>query len=393
MHGQFVWYELHTTDVEGARKFYPRFTGWGTQKFDDDYLMWTTGGVPFAGLYRLAREQGIPPNWLPYVESNDVDATARQATALGGRVLLGPADVPGAGRFAVLQDPQGAAIGIYKSAGPSTNAFDGLPVLGRFSWHELMTTDATKAAEFYRALFDWDKNAEMDMGDGAMYHMFGKGQRMYSGMYDRPADMAGIPPFWLCYINVKDVAAAVATATKAGGTLHRAPMEIPGGMIAILGDPSGAAFAFHQVGVAVPEAGPADKAKAAIGNAASKVATTMNKTVAAVRKAAKKQAKKTAKLMPRLKAKRTAVVRKVKAKMKAARVKVKAKVASRAKAKVTSRAKAKAQPRAKSKVMARVKSKARTTMKTVARKSRPKRKSAAARKPASRARKGGRARR
>lgn len=377
MHGQFVWYELQTTDVGGARKFYPRFTGWGTQKFDDDYTMWTIDGVPFAGLFRLAREQGIPPNWMPYVETDDVDATARQATALGGKVLHGPADVPGAGRFAVLQDPQGAVIGIYKSATPAT-AWDGLPVLGRFSWHELMTTDAVKAAEFYGALFDWEKNGEMDMGGGHMYYMFGKGQRMYGGLFNRTPEMAGMHPFWLCYINVKDVASAVAGATKAGGTVHREPMEIPGGMIAILADPAGAGFAFHQVGVSVPEAPVAERAKAAVGKAATKVATTVNKAVKAVKKTAKKKAKKvarkTAKLMPRLKAKRAAVVRQVKARVKAARAKAKSRVAARPKAKTKAKTKARVATRSKSK-------------------SRPGARTAARRKPASRARKTKRARR
>ena len=37
MHGQFVWYELTTPDVDAARKFYPPITGWGTQQFDKDY--------------------------------------------------------------------------------------------------------------------------------------------------------------------------------------------------------------------------------------------------------------------------------------------------------------------------------------------------------------------
>ena len=35
MHGQFVWYELTTPDVDAAKKFYPRFTGWGTQHRPD----------------------------------------------------------------------------------------------------------------------------------------------------------------------------------------------------------------------------------------------------------------------------------------------------------------------------------------------------------------------
>src|SRR5690349_9476110 len=97
MHGQFVWYELITPDADAAKKFYSPFTSWGTQPFDKDYTIWTSGGAPFAGLYRLSpemRQQGIPPHWMPYVESGDVDATTRLATSLGGKVLNGPSDIP-----------------------------------------------------------------------------------------------------------------------------------------------------------------------------------------------------------------------------------------------------------------------------------------------------------
>ncbi len=247
MHGQFVWYELHTSDVEGAKKFYPRFTGWGTQPFDNDYQMWTNAGVPIAGLYKLGadmQDQGVPPNWLMYVESNNVDETARLASSLGGKVVHGPADIPNVGRFAILQDPQGAMFGVYKSSGPS-QSWDGTPSLGRFSWHELMTTDWQKANEFYRKLFGWEKTGEMDMGGGNMYFMFGKG-RMFGGMFNRPKEMASMPPFWLLYIHVKDVPTAVDIATKAGAFVQRPPMEIPGGVIAIMGDPQGAGFAVHH---------------------------------------------------------------------------------------------------------------------------------------------------
>jgi len=67
MHGQFVWYELTTPDVDAARKFYPPITGWGTQQFDQNYTMWTSEGVPIGGIFRRGPEQqqrGIPPNWM-----------------------------------------------------------------------------------------------------------------------------------------------------------------------------------------------------------------------------------------------------------------------------------------------------------------------------------------
>jgi predicted enzyme related to lactoylglutathione lyase len=308
MHGQFVWYELTTPDVDAAKKFYPRFTGWGTQRFDDDYTIFTTGGTPVAGLFRLKeemRQQGVPPNWMPYVEADDVDATAAKATSLGGRVLQGPADIPGTGRFAVVQDPQGAVFGIYKASNGMSGAWDGTNVVGRFSWHELMTTDAAKAFEFYRALFGWDKNGEMDMGGGQTYDMYGKGDKMYGGMFNRPPEMAGMPPFWLVYIHVRDVGKALATAVKAGATVQRPQMDIPGGAIAILGDPQGAGFALHHANAQVAATKPAAKppAKSPPKKAAKRVAKPAAKPAApATAKRAKKAAMKTT---PKKKAKTT----------------------------------------------------------------------------------------
>ncbi|HKN68052.1 MAG TPA: VOC family protein [Gemmatimonadaceae bacterium] len=247
MHGQFVWYELLTPDTDAAKRFYASLTGWGTQPFDKDYTMWTTAGAPFAGLYRLGpemRQQGVPPNWMPYVESSNVDETVRLATSLGGAVTVPASDIPNVGRFAVLRDPQGATFGVYRTSGPSMS-WDGTPVLGRFSWHELMTTDYRKAFDFYQKLFGWEKTGEMDMGGGNAYLMYGKGQP-FGGIFNRHGDMMSMPPFWMVYIYVKDVRKAVEIAKKNGASVHRPPMEIPGGgTIAILADPQGAAFALH----------------------------------------------------------------------------------------------------------------------------------------------------
>jgi predicted enzyme related to lactoylglutathione lyase len=295
MHGQFVWYELTTPDVDGAKKFYPPITGWGTQQFDKDYTMWTTRGVPFAGIFQLGPEQrqkGIPPNWMPYVDVDNVDEAARKATSLGGKTMHGPQDIPNTGRFAVLQDPQGAVFGVYKS-NKSSQAWDGTPVIGRFSWHELMTTDYKKAFEFYRQLFGWQKVDEMDMGGGNPYFMYGMKGKMYGGMFNRPPEMSGMSPFWLMYVHVKDINKAVDTAKRAGAFVKQPPMETPdGGMIAILGDPQGAAFAVHQMKVSM-----ADAAKPT-----AKTATRPKAKAAARKSTAKKSA---AKKSPR-KAKTTA---------------------------------------------------------------------------------------
>jgi hypothetical protein len=48
---------------------------------------------------------GLPPCWGVYVTVDDMDATAKLAVEMGGKVLMPPQDIPQVGRFCVLQDP------------------------------------------------------------------------------------------------------------------------------------------------------------------------------------------------------------------------------------------------------------------------------------------------
>jgi len=51
--GRFVWYDLMTTDPNGAADFYTKIAGWGTQPWENSptpYTMWTTGDAPIGGV-------------------------------------------------------------------------------------------------------------------------------------------------------------------------------------------------------------------------------------------------------------------------------------------------------------------------------------------------------
>lgn len=328
MHGQFVWYELLTPEPDASKKFYQPLTGWSTEPMDKDYSMWTLGGEPVGGMFHLGpaqREQGVPPNWMPYVEANNVDELTRLAGTLGGKTVHEPTDIPGHGRFAVLQDPQGATFGVYKTNGAS-RSWDGTPALGRFSWHELMTTDYKAAVEFYRKLFGWEKTSEMDMGPQGVYYMFGQKATPFGGIFNRPPEMAQVPPFWLPYVHVKDVKKATDMAKKSGAEVMTGPMEVPdGSWIVVLKDPQGAAIALHQ---AAPDAA-----------AASTTPTQPAKS------AKKSKAKAKAKARPKAKAK--------------AKAKKKAKTKTKARARTKPKKTAKASPRKKSKAKAKPRAKAR----------------------------------
>ena len=115
--GRFVWYDLITNDPKAAKDFYGSLVGWGTQEWeggDQPYTMWTNDETPLGGVMGLqeeAKAAGAPPHWMAYVEVEDVEQAVSKVQEAGGSVLHPATEIPDAGSFAVLADPQGAALG------------------------------------------------------------------------------------------------------------------------------------------------------------------------------------------------------------------------------------------------------------------------------------------
>jgi len=55
-----------------------------------------------------------------YFAVEDADAKLQKANELGAKTIVPAMDIPGTGRFAVVQDPQGAVFGIIKLNNPPT---------------------------------------------------------------------------------------------------------------------------------------------------------------------------------------------------------------------------------------------------------------------------------
>jgi predicted enzyme related to lactoylglutathione lyase len=248
MKGDFVWYELMTTDVEAARAFYSHVVGWGTrdaQMPGMTYWMFTAGETPLAGLMALPDEQrkaGVPPNWMGYAAVEDVDDAAAKVTRLGGAVHLPPTDIPNTGRFAVVADPQGAVFALYTSAPGSDAPPARASEAGRVGWHELYAASQAQVWPFYAELLGWRKKDEMDMGPMGKYVLFGTGGEAFGGMMDKPQ---GVPmPLWTYYFNVGSIDEAAARVQAKGGSVLHGPQDVPGGgWIVQCRDPQGGHFA------------------------------------------------------------------------------------------------------------------------------------------------------
>lgn len=248
--GRYVWFDLVTTDVPKAKAFYSDVAGWQTTRWPGgDYEMWSAGDRQVGGIMQEPpeeRQAGLPPRWLAYIGIDDVDATAKKAQELGGRILVAPKEIPDVGRFAVLADPQGAAFAVFQPS--AAEEAPDRTALGSFGWLELNTTDWQSAWKFYSGLFGWQKTSSMDMGpDYGEYLMFGTDPKEAIGGMSNTAAIMKTPAHWLPYVNVKNADETTQEVEKNGGKALNGPMDVPGGgRIAQCMDPQGAMFAIFS---------------------------------------------------------------------------------------------------------------------------------------------------
>ena len=257
-HGDFIWYELMTTDADAATAFYEKVVGWsvanpghepGGDGFDYREIKASEGLV--GGMMALSGDMvqhGARPGWIGYVAVDDVDKMVESIEHGGGKVLMPAHDLENVGRFAMVADPQGAAFYVMKPVPPadnpdmSSNAFAAeRPMDGHCAWNELATSDPVAALHFYGQRFGWVKDGEMDMGPMGTYSFIRHGAVIGAVMPKPPhVPVAG----WTYYFRVPEIDAAAATIEANGGQVVHGPVEIPGGeysMNAI--DPQGAHFA------------------------------------------------------------------------------------------------------------------------------------------------------
>jgi predicted enzyme related to lactoylglutathione lyase len=296
--GRFVWHELLTPNKAAAHDFYSKAVGWEKQAWEQDpsYTMFAAASGPL-GASIESREDA--PHWRPYIGTLDVDETVATATRLGAKVLTPATSLPNAGRFAVLEDPQGGKFGVHSS--PTEPRPETPPVYGEFYWHELATTaDPVAAFAFYKELCGWDEIRQYDMGPMGVYLVFGRNGREIGGVFDKGKQ--GLPggAYWVGYVRVPSMDAAVATVKAERGNLLNGPMAVPSGdWIAQFSDPHGAFFAV-LVNEADTKAARKSKPKAAkkaskkTAKKAAKKAAKKSSKKSVVRKAAKKKGKKKA---------------------------------------------------------------------------------------------------
>lgn len=125
--GSVWWTEYMAQDTTRMNQFYANVVGWRMKlvSFEDNerlaqpgekayMMMLSPAGEEAAGVMRLADAgyEGARAGWFTYINVEDADAAAKRCTQNGGKVLVQPFDSDENMRITVIQDPEGATVGL-----------------------------------------------------------------------------------------------------------------------------------------------------------------------------------------------------------------------------------------------------------------------------------------
>jgi len=237
--------DIAVPEHEREVRFYSRVLTTGENPLWREDLM-NNVGTPVVGLGpRAAEYEHLLLQWMPHIQVADVAASVKCALDLGGKELM----LDGQNQWAVLLDPNGAAFGIIPVVPPEAlPPTDGAAAsVGRIAWLDLTVSDASATRDFYKEVVGWSvQDAEMkDEGERyADYAMVGDDENEAAGVCHARGVNLGLPPVWLIYLPVGDLAESVRRVQEEGGKIIKATRGNDGEYAsAVVQDPVGAYLA------------------------------------------------------------------------------------------------------------------------------------------------------
>ena len=246
--------DIAVPEHEREVRFYSRVLSTGENPLWREDLL-NNRGMPVIGLgARSAEHADLPLQWMPHIQVADVAASVERALDLSGSELLHGKDDDGKSQWAVLLDPNGAAFGIIPvvsaEAFPPTEGVesrDASDRVGCISWLDLTVSDASTIRDFYRQVIDWSvQDVEMEEGSVsyADYNMLDDDGSPTAGVCHARGVNLGLPPVWMIYLPVGDLAESLRRVREEGGKVIKATRGTDGEYAyAVVQDPVGACLA------------------------------------------------------------------------------------------------------------------------------------------------------
>lgn len=111
--------------------------------------------------------------------------------------------------------------------------------LGHVVWQDLTVADAERLKSFYCDVMGW-RAEPVDMGGYADFSLLAPDGQGVAGVCHARGPNAQLPPQWLLYVEVPDVARSLERCVEAGGRVIDGPRGVGPRTFAVIQDPAGA---------------------------------------------------------------------------------------------------------------------------------------------------------
>lgn len=244
--GEVEWFSLLTEDAAAAMAFYTELFGWQIESSPTGAYVALRDGMPIAGISQIEdRLPGVSESmWLAAISVADLPASVRSARELGATIREDITNVPGWGRYALIQDPQGAPALLVRPA----RRLGDTGGYGGWAWAELWSHDSGAAGAFYAGVIGYEPG-EVRIGEQD-YAVLRHGDAPRAGLMR--LEREEIAARWMPYIGVSDLRGTLVRVWAAGGEVLLEPAEVASevggaGRVALIADPGGAFVFLYQL--------------------------------------------------------------------------------------------------------------------------------------------------
>lgn len=260
--GAPIWADANTPDLARDLDFYMRLFKWSSFDTGEEFGHYTE--LCLGSTVSVARAVGgLAPNppgdanalsaWGVAFHVADCFQAAADAEKLGATMVSHPVRVGDDLVYAAMKDPDGGAFGLFEAMSEHVG-FTAFDEPGAAVWFEYVYDGApVEAMQFYSELLNWSlKVPESDdpPHDDAPYvelwthetHLLTSSTVEFGGARMALGPEVKMPPHWLVCFGTDSVDLTAAKAVDYGGRVAVAPVDDPGGRMAVLVSPTGAHF-------------------------------------------------------------------------------------------------------------------------------------------------------
>ena len=114
MSNPVVHFEIGCRDTAQSGSFYSSLFGWKTTQMGPALMADTGSPQGIQGHFTALGHEPFHYT-IFYVQVDDIEAYLAKAESLGGKTIVGKVDIPNAGSFAWVSDPDGNTVGLWKA--------------------------------------------------------------------------------------------------------------------------------------------------------------------------------------------------------------------------------------------------------------------------------------